>query len=120
MAELDEREVLAGVKSVQMPIFNFLAYPPHVVFVPEGAFIGNVAVGILVALVIGIAQGELVNPIAMALSTFSGHVYLAYKYYDDRHFLSVWRARFLEGKPRPPIVRMPSVLVSRRGVNRFS
>lgn len=120
MAQNDDYEILEGVKSARIPIFGFLAYPLHIAFVPQEAFALNLGVGILASFSMGIATGEIVNPIVLAVSTIAGHAWLAMKYYQDRHFVAVWRARYLEGKPLPPIVKLPSVLKPGRGINRFS
>ncbi len=103
-----------------LPIMPALAYPPHLLGVPQELWLINLLIGTMIAGLWGMMDGSGLKTETMFLSMPVGHFFFAAAYRRDPHIFKVWRAA-TGGAPQSALLGTRNLLpkTSRR-VSRFS
>jgi hypothetical protein len=102
----------------RLPILAAVAYPSHLLGVPQELWLVNMVASSIIALVIGAMTGSGVQVEAMFVSMPLIHCLFMYFYYRDPHVARVWRAA-AGGAPQSALLGTRNLLPKRRRVNRF-
>ena len=105
---------------LELPIMPALAYPPHLLGVPQELWMINLLAATAIALLWGSLDGSGLKTEVMFLALPFGHLYFASAYQRDPHIFKVWRAA-AGGPPRSCLAGTRNLLPkTHRRISRFS
>ena len=105
---------------IDLPVMPALAYPPHLLGVPQELWMINLLIATAIAVFWGAIDGSGLKTESMFLSMPVGHVAFASAYQRDPHIFKIWCAA-IGGAPRCSLYGTRNLLPKRHWrISRFS